>query len=129
LYAKKPKGTEMKRLSLDHVMAAFVLLSMMLVTACAAIGVPSPDTFNKRALAGYSTVEGIAKTASELRTAGKLSDADRDNVVATSRTAIAGLDLARQVHSANPQAGEDKLSATITVLAALQAYLATKGAK
>jgi hypothetical protein len=114
----------MRRLHQTWLLFAFLLLS-----ACAQLGVPSPDTFNKRALAGYSTVEGIAKTATELRTAGKLSDADRDNVVATSRTAIAGLDLARQVHSANPQAGEDKLTATIAVLTALQAYMATKGAK
>lgn len=98
----------------------------LILAACAQLGVPSPDTFNKRALAGYQTVETIATTAGSLRSAGKLSDADRDNVVATSRTAIAALDLARQVHATNPQAGEDKLSATITVLAALSAYLAAK---
>lgn len=104
------------------------LLSALLIS-CAQMGVPAADTFNKRLMAGYQTVEAIAWSAGSLRSAGKLSDADRDNVVATSRTAIAALDLARQVHATNPQAGDDKLSATITVLGALQAYLATKGAK
>lgn len=98
----------------------------LMFAACAQLGVPAADTFNKRLLAGYQTVETVASTASTLRTAGKLSDADRDNVVATSRTAIAGLDLAKQTHATNPQAGNDKLTATITVLTALQAYLATK---
>lgn len=108
---------------------AFIAALLLVLAACAQLGVPAADTFNKRLLAGYQTVEAIATSAGSLRAAGKLSDADRDNVVATSRTAIAGLDLARQVHQTNPQAGDDKLSATITVLTALQAYLATKGAK
>lgn len=101
----------------------------LLLAACAQLGVPEADTFNKKVFAGYNTVEGIAKTASDLRTAGKLSDGDRDNVVATARSAIQGLDLAKTLHASNPQAGNDKLTATITVLTALQAYLATRGAK
>lgn len=107
-----------------HPLFAFVFA--LLLAACAQLGVPAADTFNKRLLAGYQTVETIASTAGTLRTAGKLSDSDRDNVVATSRTAIAGLDVAKQVYATNPQAGDDKLTATITVLSALSAYLATK---
>lgn len=102
----------------------------LLLSACAALGVPDADTFNKRAMAGYQTIETVASTAGTLRIAGKLSDADRDNVVSTTRAAITGIDLAKQIYQTNPQAGNDKLTATITVLTALQAYLATKqGAK
>jgi hypothetical protein len=102
-------------------------LALAIVMGCSTFGVQSPTDFNGRLAAGYKTVEGVANTATQLRVAGKLSDADRDNVVATSRTAIAGLDLAGQVHKTNPAAGDQKLTATIAVLTALQTYLATKG--
>ena len=48
-------------------------------------------------------------------------------MVSTLRSAEAGIDLAVLTYKTNPQAGGDKLTATITVLTALQAYLATKG--
>jgi hypothetical protein len=104
----------------------FLLLALCLV-GCAGLGVPPADTFNKKALATLSTVETVAKSAQNLRAAGKLSDADRDNVVSTLETTVSGVKLARQLYTTNPQAGNDKLSATITVLTALQMYLATKG--
>lgn len=102
-------------------------LAVAFLMGCSTLGVQSPTDFNGRLAAGYKTVEGVANTATQLRAAGKLSDADRENVVATSRTAVAGLDLAGQVHKTNPAAGDQKLTATIAVLTALQTYLATKG--
>lgn len=116
----------MKRL---HPSTWLLFICALLFAACAQLGVPAADTFNKRLLAGYQTVESVATTANTLHAAGKLSGADVDNVVATSRTAIAGLNVARQVYQGNPQAGDDKLTATITVLTALQVYLATKEKK
>lgn len=112
----------MKRLNLFHL---FWFLPLMLF-ACAQLGVPAADTFNKKALVAYSTVEGVAKTAASLRAAGKLSDSDRENVLTTGRAAVTGIELAKQMRPADPQAAEDKLTATITVLSALSAYLASK---
>lgn len=112
----------MKRLNLY-----FALVLAFVLAACTGLGVQSPATFNQKVLAAHSTVTAIANSASTLRAAGKLSDADRDNVVSTLRSAEAGIDLAVLTHKTNPQAGGDKLTATITVLTALQAYLATKG--
>jgi hypothetical protein len=99
----------------------------MLLSACTALGIQAPETFNQRLAVGYVTVEGVAKQAQALRASGKLSDADRANVVSTNASAIAALDLAKQMHATNPQAGTEKLTAAITVLNALSAYLATKG--
>lgn len=98
-----------------------------LLTACASLGVQSPTTFNQKAVAAHATVEGVAKTALGLRQAGKLSDADRDNVVATLKSAESGIDLATLVAKNDPAGGMTKLDASIAVLTALQAYLATKG--
>lgn len=107
------------------------LASLALVTlliGCAQLGASAPQTFNQRILASYTTVEAVANSASYLRAVGKLSEADRDNVVSTARTAIAGIDVAAQVGKTDPVAGQAKLTATIAVLTALQSYLATKGA-
>ena len=119
----------MKRLfNYDVLNVIPIILLAFTIAACAQLGVPAADTFNKKAVAAHNTVSGIAKAATALRAAGKLSDADRDNVVATLRSAETGIDLATMIAKTNPQAGIDKLSATVAVLSALQAYLATKGA-
>lgn len=111
---------------MNRLLAPFFLTFALLLAACAQLGVPAADTFNKKALVAYTTVEGVAKTAASLRAAGKLSDSDRENVLTTGRAAVTGIELAKQIYTTNPQAGDDKLTATITVLAALQTYLASK---
>lgn len=121
----------MKRF-LDHdlsaVLAIMFVAIMVGIAGCAQLGVQSPETFNQKAVAAHSTVEGIAKTALALRQAGKLSDADRTNIVATLRSAEQGIELATIVSKTDPAGGLTKLDASIAVLTALQAYLATKGA-
>lgn len=110
------------------VQPALIALLVVLMGACASIGMIAPKTFNERLIAGYTAVEGIAKAASTLRSAGKLGDSDRDNVVATLRSAQTGLDLAASIAKTDPAAGANKLDATLALLTALNAYLATKGA-
>lgn len=108
---------------------AIMVFSLMIgIAGCAQLGVQAPKTFNEKALAAYGTVEGIAKTALTLRQAGKLSDADRDNVVDTLRSSVQGIDLAKVISQTDPAGGLTKLDTSIAVLTALQAYLATKGA-
>lgn len=107
-------------------LAALVLATLMI--ACAQLGVDSPATFNQKAVAAHQTVEGIAKLSLTLHQAGKLSEADRTNIVSTLRTAEQGVDLATIAAKTDPAGGLSKLNASIAVLTALQAYLATKGA-
>jgi hypothetical protein len=102
-----------------------VMLATALV-ACAALGVPTADTFNKKLLGGYATVTTVAKTAGVLRTAGKLSDSDLENVVSTNRQAIAGLDIAAATAKTDLGAAQTKLTATLTILTALESYLASQ---
>ena len=75
----------------------------------------------------YVIVMVIVNSVGMLCVVGKLSDVDCDNVVFMLCSVEAGIDLAVLIYKTNPQAGGDKLTATITVLTALQAYLATKG--
>jgi hypothetical protein len=108
-----------------YMFAAMAVL--VFLTACSSLGLTSPETFNQKALAAQNTVTAIASSALTLRQAGKLSDADRDNVVTTLRSAQQGIDLATLIYKQDPAGGMTKLDTTITVLSALQAYLATKG--
>lgn len=111
------------------VTAAVLCWLMIAVTACTTLGISQPTTFNQKAVAAHATVEGVAKTAASLRATGKLSDADRDNVVASLRSAEMGIDIATMAAKTDPVAGATKLDASIAVLTALQTYLATKGGK
>lgn len=111
-------------------MRVAVFLLALALSACAALGVPTADTFNKKLISGYSTVQVVAKSASALRAAGKLSEVDRANVVDTNRQVLAGLDLARLTSQTDLAAAQSKLESTLLILTALESYLQTKqGAK
>lgn len=123
-----------------HLALPVVGIFAAVVMGCTALGVPAADTFNKKMAAGYATVQVVAESAKSAYTAGKLSEKDRTNVVTTTRAAIEGLDLAQTAYSATcpasappgcvAPAADAKLVATLAVLTALQAYLATQqGAK
>jgi hypothetical protein len=106
---------------------AICALLLAFISACASNA--APDTFNKRIAAAYVTVNAVADSATAALTAGKITKADATNVVTTTRAALQAIDVANAIHANNPQAGEDKLAATLAVLTALQAYLATQGVK
>lgn len=133
----------MKAVLTHSVIARFlVLFAILAVGACTTLSLPTVDTFNKRALVGYAAVNYVATTAQGLRAAGKLSDADRANVVTANAAGISALDLAVSMHalacpppaaaSAPPvactDAGSDaKLTAAVAIVQALQAYLVAQG--
>jgi hypothetical protein len=104
---------------------------LLVLSSCSLLGVATPQTFNERLGAGYSTVTASRDATATLLSSGKLSASDAQNVQDQLNTARTGLDLARQVHATNPPAGDAKLDAVVTGLTALQAYLQsrTKGLK
>lgn len=101
-------------------------LAVVLLAGCAALGLSTPQTFNQKLLGGYSTVTEVRSDATVLVGAGKLSPDDAQNVQDQATNLRAGLDVARTVSKTDPTAAVGKLTATITALTALQAYLATK---
>lgn len=108
-----------------------VALVALFLAACATTGQPAApvDTFNKKLLVGYSTVEGIAKAAGELRAAGVLSEADRANVLQMARSSVEGMDVARSLAPTDPAGATSRLQVSLAALQALQAYLLQKGAQ
>lgn len=106
----------------------FLLLVAALLLAACAVNTQL-DTFNKKVAGGYALVQTTAETAQAGLAAGKLSKADAQNVVVSSRAALAAIDVATQVHSTNPAAGENKLASALVILQALQTYLIAQGVK
>lgn len=101
-------------------------LLLLFLSACTALGVATPQTFNEKLAAGYSTVTASRDATATLLSSGKLSASDAQNVQDQLNNARTGLDLAREVHATNPPAGDAKLDAVVTALTALQAYLQSR---
>ena len=107
---------------------ALFLVSQILA-GCASLGMQSPETFNQRAAAATITVTGIRATATDLLRAKSITADDAQNVQDQADVARKGIDVARTVYKTDPAGADARLTATITVLQALQTYLRTRGAK
>ena len=97
---------------------------VVMLAACAQIGIPTPDTFNQRLAAGYATTTAVRQTATDLLKAKKIDVADAENVLKSTDAARTGLDVARTLAKTNLAAADSKVSAIHTVLTALSTYLA-----
>lgn len=96
-----------------------------LVMGCAALGVPTPQTFNQQEAVAITTVTTVRTTTTTLLQAGKITAADAQNVEDQADTARTGINLAAA--DADLQGATDKLAAALQILTTLQTYLATKG--
>lgn len=112
-------------------MIRFIAAALVaLLSACASLGVPNADTFNKKVLSAYATVDVVAESAAILWAAGKMSAQDRAHIVDTNRQVLAGLELAKLTAQTDLGAAQTKLESTLLILTALESYLQTKqGAK
>jgi hypothetical protein len=96
---------------------------LLILSACAALGVPKADTFNKQVAVANSIVESVATTASSLHAAGKIDDSDRASVYQQGTEARAAIELVRKLHATDPLAAENRLNTIIVALTALQSRL------
>jgi hypothetical protein len=103
-----------------------ILVAFALLSACASLGVPPADTFAKRLAAGYVTVQTVAEGAAKLHAAGRITSDEARRVHAGLGDAVVGLDAAGALGSTDLAAAQTRLQASIQVLTALQAFLATK---
>jgi hypothetical protein len=105
------------------VKSMFLASLVMMLAACQSLGIPAADTFNKKVYTGYATVVTVANTATTLLNAGKLSNADAQNVLEQATNAKTALDIAKSVHETTPDLGDAKLVAALQILTALQQYV------
>lgn len=102
---------------------AIIFPLLFLLTACAALGVPKADTFNKQVVVANGLVESAAETAGALYAAGKISTEEKDEVYRQGTEARAGIELLRKLHATDPLAAENRINTLIVALTALQARL------
>jgi hypothetical protein len=107
-------------------MRKILYVLLLLALGCATFGIPTPQTFNERLAAGYTTATTIVAATTTLLAAKKLSSADAENVLKQTDTAVAGLDISRNLSLTDLAAANTKLTATLVVLNSLQAYLNSK---
>jgi hypothetical protein len=117
------------RLTTHRHQAAFYAAFFMavLLTACGSLGLPTPKTMNEKIAAAQGSVTQIRASATMLLKAGKLSAADGQNVLVSTDAAAEAIVVARQISLSDPAAADFKLTAAVTILTAVQTYLATKG--
>ena len=98
-------------------------LAVLILSACAALGVPEPRDFNDRASLAYDVAaEGVATTRAMLA-AGQLTADDAENAIASLETYLAGVQVARDAHAVSAADGEARLAAIRAGLAGLIEYL------
>lgn len=118
----------MKPSLLDRAVAHPLVLSvaMMLIAisaACAQLGVSSPDTFDKKLVAGYAGVKAASDSVMTLYQSGRISADEARSASYSLHQVVAGLDTARSVAQTDPKGGDDRLALAITSLGALQTFL------
>jgi len=109
------------------VLTVLAFTTPMAFVGCAALGLPTAETFNEKAAATLGTITTVRQTATTLLNERKITAEDGDNILKQTDNARAGLDIARVLNKQNPQAADAKLNAVRTVLVALQGYLAARG--
>lgn len=100
-----------------------VAMFLVFLTGCAVLGVPQPQTFNQKMAAAIHSVTVIRETTNVLAENGKITPKDAQNIQNSASQARDGLNVALELYGALPQAGEDRLAASIRILESLQRYV------
>lgn len=102
-----------------------LLMMVALMSGCAMLGAPAPDTFNEKLATGYVSVTAVRQQATSLVNSGALSADDARKVQSVADQARAGLDMAA-IYGAQPD-GQAALVTAVALLTELQRYLVAKG--
>lgn len=102
---------------------AFLFPLLFLITACASLGVPAPQTFHERALAATATVNTASQTVLTLLKARKITPDESDRYTDRTEDAQEAINIARSIYASNPVDAENRLATTIALLQILTAEL------
>lgn len=105
---------------------AAIALLFVALSACAALGVQSPQTFNEKAAVAISSVTVVRQTATALLQAHKISAPDAQNIQGQADNARAGIEVAIAINATDPGAAENRIGAILVGLNAITAYLTAK---
>lgn len=106
---------------------ALILVLAAAFSGCAQLGLPTPQTMNEKIAAAQGSVTQVRSSATQLLVAKKITSTDAENVLKSTDAAAEGVAVARTIATTDPAGANFKLTAAVTILTALQTYLATKG--
>src|SRR5688572_23337455 len=95
---------------------ASMLIALVALSACAVLGVPTPETFNQRAAFALTQVTAVRESATQLVTSGAISADDAQNIQDQANSARAGIDLAIVFKATDPENAENRLAAANVVI-------------
>ena len=96
---------------------------LVLLSACAPIGVSAPQTFDERLAAGIATAFAVRTSSVALFRQGLMSADDAQRVQAQADTAREALEAAKELHATDRAAGDARLAAETAALQRLQMHL------
>ncbi len=101
----------------------FVLL---FATACAQLGLATPQTFEDKVATAYATISGVRTSTETLLREKKISLNDAVNVQSSADIARVGVDTARTMRATDPTGADAKVNAVRAGLTAITTYLASR---
>lgn len=104
------------------------LLFAVALSACSSLGV-NPQTFDDKIAAASVTVTSATLAADQLAASGKITKAQAQSALASSRAGSLALDTAQALKAKGDAAGaEAQLAMANTVLSAVKTFLISQGA-
>lgn len=105
-----------------------VIPLVLMLGACASLGLSSAQSFNQRLAYAYGTHTAVMQAATTAVSSGALSTADAEQVLKMADQTKVLLDGARTLSASGDLTGANsKLSLALTALTALQTYLSSHG--
>lgn len=100
-----------------------LFLLVFALAGCAQLGIADADTCKKKIVAAGATVQTIYESSNAAYQADKLSETDMDNVITVLNASLVSLMTALPMCATDQAGAETKLSTTLQILTALNAYL------
>lgn len=118
----------MSKSSRNALSIAIVLgfLALLLLSACAQLGLQQPATFPEKLAAAVATNAEVRKQAADALVLGAIDVDQAKSILQTTDAVRQGLEIARGVYATDPNAANARLNTLVATLTALQAHLASK---
>lgn len=100
--------------------AAILLIA---ITACASVGIVTPQNFDERLAYAYKTNQGIRDATTDALTGGAMSSADAEHAQKLNNEVRAILDTAAGIRQSDPAGANTNLSLALSVIAQVDTYV------
>ncbi len=94
----------------------FLFALFIFVSACTSLGVPQPDTFNKKVAAAITMTNTASQTVLTLLKARKITPDESDRYLDRIDSSVKSIAFVQAIHEAEPQAAELRLAVAIKTL-------------